>query len=320
MKNIFYPYNPLKSIPDISKWNISNVSEIDSGTIFLYIIKALKKSLIEIQKSGEKKGFDFEIKSTNEELKSTNISIHDIKKPKFKEIFDYVKEYIHKSVFILSFSFNCNDENLSKSLENLKKFSDKKVPDLKVTIHFEIKREGEKIFIYLCFLKIIQDDDFLLLLEEILNLFEFIKFDTYIKTGFSGEDLSLSPEHLKLKLDKFYLSIKFEPDILSACIQTLKGIKLANDTFEKETKDAISNLNMIKQKKGFLVQKCGFMSENVINLLKSDIGFSVILVCCILKDLIEKDYLDEITIYFGYPKYENGFMVYFNIPGLSKFA
>ena len=71
--------------------------------------------------------------------------------------------------------------------------------------------------------------------------FELVKFDGYIKTGFSIGDLFyLSYDKLNSSLGKFGLFIKFQPDVLNACIQTLKGIKLTNDKYEKKLKVIIN--------------------------------------------------------------------------------
>ena len=246
MNHIFDFNCYLKSIPDISNWAITNASEIDEGTLICYFLKSFKKTLIEFQKTEEHKNFEFHIKSTDEELKGIKIYISNVKYSKFKEILEQQKDYIKKSLFVLSFSFNSNDENTAKSIgDTFKKIKPEVLKSKYHEINFKIEKKNISINVCLSGLK----NGLCLLLEEILVFFELVKFDGYIKTGFSIGDLFyLSYDKLNSSLRKFGLFIKFQPDVLNACIQTLKGIKLTNDKYEKKLKVIINILNKINSK------------------------------------------------------------------------
>ena len=293
--------------------------------IFYYFLNRFKKALIEFQKTEGQKNLELEIKSSNEELKGISFHFYNIKKSKFKEIFDQTKDYIKKSLFVISFSFNSSDENIAKSIEDsLKKIASKNLQEFLKSKDFEIdiKRLRKKININICISHL--NNIFILLLEEILNLFEFIKFDCYFKAGFSVEDFFYSSfDELKSGLVKFCLLIKSQPDVLNVCLQILEEIKFANDKYEKKLKTTIQILNNINSKE---------ISTQILNLIseiltEDNIKIFQFYLYCFAKGFMEKneliDYLqgitlDEITVYFQNQKYENGLMINFNLPGFSK--
>ena len=201
-----------------------------------------KTALTQIPKSDEKKNMDFEIKGTNEELKGLAFETHNIDKAKFNEFFDTSKDHIKNSLVVCTASFKVNDES---AVAKIKEVYDKLAPMFQsipfVKKHPEnyalnFRNNGTQIFIDFSSVK----GEFLQpLLDLGLDISEYHQFNSYLKSGFSPEDFFiLPPEELSLKVLQFALSVKSESTgirhIITAAIQALKGIKLANAKFQKK--------------------------------------------------------------------------------------
>ena len=315
-------------------------------------LASFKKALTEVPKSDEKKCINFEIKGTNDDLKGICIETRDIEKGKFKEIFDNAQEHIQKALCIFSLSFNANDSDSVKVIEELyKKFEPmfqmipfvKKHPE-NYELHF--RNNGNKIAIDFTS---VQGEFLAPLLDLGLDLSEYHKLDCYFKTGFCPDDFfNLPIEELSLKVIQFAIKIQSEScgirHIITACIQALKGIKLTNDKFQKQLEEHIEKLNMLNAFVSFVFnfefdakELCGQglkaasdtllkgidINKKLEEVRTQIIGMGQNMLRPLLEqyqlvDAVKAMNIDEITISFGFPKFENGVIQSIHLPGFSK--
>ena len=317
-----------------------------------HFLESFKKALTEIPKSDEKKNFEFEIKGTRDELNGIVSETHCIEKGKFKEFFDMAQPHIQKALGICSITFNANDDssvNILKELFEKMKHLFLEIPFVKkhpenYELHF--RNNGNKIFIDVTSVQ----GEFLKPITELgLDISEYQKLDCYFKTGFCPDDFfNLPIEELSLKVIQFALKLKSESiglrHIITACIQALKGIKLANEKFQKILEEHIEKLNMLNAFVSFVFsfefdgkELCGqglkVASETLLkgkdfNKLLEDTRQKVIAMGQVfIKPILEENKLvdavkavnvDEITIILGFPKHENGLIQNIKLPGFSK--
>ena len=313
---------------------------------------AFKKALDEAPKSEEKKCVDLQIKGTNEELKGMCFETHRIEKSKFKEMFDNAQEHIQKALVVCSVTVNAKDESGVKILQELfekMKPMFENIPFVKKhpeNYEFHLRTNGTKVTLDFVSVK----GEFL---EPLIKLgidpSDYHKIDYSLKSGFSPEDFfNLPIEELTLKAVQFALSIKSESvgirKIITACIQALKGIKLANDKHQKKLEEHIDKLNMINafvsfafnfefdakelhgqglkaasatllkgidinQKLEEARKKVLEMGQNVLKPLREKFQIS---------DAVKAVNLDDICISVGAPKYECGLLHTIHLPGFTQ--
>ena len=311
-----------------------------------------KTALTQIPKSDEKKNMDFEIKGTNEELKGMAFETHNIDKAKFNEFFDTSKDHIKNSLVVCTASFKVNDES---AVEKIKEVYDKLAPMFQsipfVKKHPEnyalnFRNNGTQIFIDFSSVK----GEFLQpLLDLGLDISEYHQFNSYLKSGFSPEDFFvLPPEELSLKVLQFALSVKSESTgvrhIITAAIQALKGIKLANAKFQKKLEEHIDKLNMLNAFVSLVFsfefdskELCGqglaaasqtFLKGMDLNKMLEGartniIGLGKTAIVPMLEaqglvDALKVINCDDICLSVGCPKYENGLYHTIHLPGFTK--
>ena len=313
---------------------------------------AFKKALEEAPKSEEKKCVDLQIKGTNEELKGMCFETHRIDKSKFKEMFDNAQEHIQKALIVCSVTINAKDETGVKTLQEL--FEKMKpmfgnIPFVKKhpeNYEFHLRTNGTKVTLDFTSVK----GEFL---EPLINLgidpSDYHKIDYCLKSGFSPEDFfNLPIEEMTLKAVQFAFSIKSESvgirKLITACIQALKGIKLANAVHQKKLEEHIDRLNMINafvsfafnfefdakelhgqglkaasetllkgidinQKLEEARKKVLEMGQNVLKPLFEKLEIT---------DAVKAVNLDDICISVGAPKYECGLLHTIHLPGLTQ--
>lgn len=315
----------------------------------LNFLNSFKQALSEIPKSDEKKNLLLEIKGTNEELKGVSLEAHCLEKGKFKEIFDMAQEHIQKALCILSISFKTKDVKPIKDIYDKFEPTFKLMPVVKkhpenYEIHF--RNNGELVYIDITSVK----GEFLEPIVGLgLDMSEYQKFDCYFKSGFCPDDFfNLPIEELSLKVIEFAIKISSDStgirQIISACIQALKGINLANAQFQKKLEEHIEKLNMLNafvslvfsfefDAKELCAQGLKAASETIlkgvdINKRLEEVRQQIIgmgqnvikpwLEAQNLVDAVKAVNVDEVNIYIGFPKYENGIVQSIQLPGFSE--
>ena len=313
---------------------------------------AFKKALDEAPKSEEKKCVDLGGSGINEKIKGMCFETHRIEKSKFKEMFDNAQEHIQKALVVCSVTVNAKDESGVKILQELfekMKPMFENIPFVKKhpeNYEFHLRTNGTKVTLDFVSVK----GEFL---EPLIKLgidpSDYHKIDYSLKSGFSPEDFfNLPIEELTLKAVQFALSIKSESvgirKIITACIQALKGIKLANDKHQKKLEEHIDKLNMINafvsfafnfefdakelhgqglkaasatllkgidinQKLEEARKKVLEMGQNVLKPLLEQLQIS---------DAVKAVNLDDICISVGAPKYECGLLHTIHLPGFTQ--
>lgn len=310
-----------------------------------------KKALAEEAKTDDKKSFEFELRGTKEEPKGVSFETYSITKDKYAEFVDASQPYMAKALSVFSISVNAKDDASLKTLqtlfEKMKPFFEnldfvKKHPG-KYEIHF--RNAGKKVSID--FVNV--TGEFLQpLLDLGLDISNYHKFNACFKSEFCPDEFFKLPiEELSLKALQLVLSIKGESQgvrqILTALIKALKEVKLSNEKFQKKldqhvshlsglnaflsfvfnfefdakelcgaglsaSKDALKGIDINKKFEEFRAQIEG-LGANMIKPVLEQYG---------LVDSAKATDVDEISISFVFPKYQNGLAHVVKLPGFSK--
>jgi len=313
-------------------------------------VENFKKALAEGQKSGDKKGFELEIKGTNEEPKGVSFETYSICKDTYKNFVDESKDYMAKALTVFTVSINAKDEAGVKVLEELfTKFVEPFVKELpffkKHPENYEVKfrTEGKKVSVDLIKVK----GEFLQpLLDLGLDISEFHNFKASFKSEFVPEQFfTLPSEELALKVVQLILSIKGESTnaryILTALIKALKEVKLANAKFQTKLDKHVEKLSALnafvsfclnfefdsKELMGAGLAACkmkGFDINAMLEMARAFVtGTIESKVLPKLKELglietAKSSDIDEVVFSFVIPKYANGIAHVIKLPGFSK--
>ena len=313
-------------------------------------VENFKKALAEGQKSGDKKGFELEIKGTNEEPKGVSFETYSICKDTYKNFVDESKDYMAKALTVFTVSINAKDEAGVKVLEELfSKFVEPFVKELpffkKHPENYEVKfrTEGKKVSVDLIKVK----GEFLQpLLDLGLDISEFHNFKASFKSEFVPEQFfTLPSEELALKVVQLILSIKGESTnaryILTALIKALKEVKLANAKFQTKLDKHVEKLSALNAFVSFCLnfefdskelmgaglaasKMKGFDINGMLEMARSFVtGTIESKVLPKLKELglietAKASDIDEVEISFVIPKYSNGIAHVIKLPGFSK--
>ncbi len=313
-------------------------------------VENFKKALAEGQKSGDKKGFELEIKGTNEEPKGVSFETYSICKDTYKNFVDESKDYMAKALTVFTVSINAKDEAGVKVLEELfTKFVEPFVKELpffkKHPENYEVKfrTEGKKVSVDLIKVK----GEFLQpLLDLGLDISEFHNFKASFKSEFVPEQFfTLPSEELALKVVQLILSIKGESTnaryILTALIKALKEVKLANAKFQTKLDKHVEKLSALnafvsfclnfefdsKELMGAGLAACkmkGFDINAMLEMARTFVtGTIESKVLPKLKELglietAKASDIDEVVFSFVVPKYANGIAHVIKLPGFSK--
>ena len=313
-------------------------------------VENFKKALAEGQKSGDKKGFELEIKGTNEEPKGVSFETCSICKDTYKNFVDESKDYMAKALTVFTVSINAKDEAGVKVLEELfTKFVEPFVKELpffkKHPENYEVKfrTEGKKVSVDLIKVK----GEFLQpLLDLGLDISEFHNFKASFKSEFVPEQFfTLPSEELALKVVQLILSIKGESTngryILTALIKALKEVKLANAKFQTKLEKHVEKLNALNAFVSFAFnfeydskELCGAglaaskvkgfdingMLEMARTFITGTIESRVVpkLTELGLLETAKATDIDEVAISLVFPKYRNGIAHVIKLPGFSK--
>ena len=314
-------------------------------------IENFKKALNEGEKVGDKKGFELEIKGTNEEPKGVSFETYSITKDNYKNFVDESKDYMAKALSVFTVSINAKDEAGVKILEELfTKFVEPLfVKELKfVKKHpenYEVKLRTSGLKVSVDFLSV--KGEFLQpLLDLGLDVSEFHNFKASFKSEFvPGEFFTLPSEELALKVLQLILSIKGESTnaryILTALIKALKQVKLANAKFQTKLEKHVEKLSALNAFVSFAFnfefdskELCGaglaaskvkgFDINALLEIARMYItGTIESKVVPKLKELALFDTakatdIDEVAISLVFPKYGNGIAHVIKLPGFSK--
>ena len=310
-----------------------------------------KKALAEEAKTDDKKSFEFELRGTKEEPKGVSFETYSITKDKYAEFVDASQPYMAKALSVFSISVNAKDDTSLKTLQTLFEkmkpaFENldfvKKHPG-KYEIHF--RNAGKKVTVD--FVSV--TGEFLQpLLDLGLDISNYHKFNACFKSEFCPDEFFKLPiEELSLKALQLVLSIKGESQgvrqILTALIKALKEVKLSNEKFQKKldqhvshlsglnaflsfvfnfefdakelcgaglsaSKDALKGIDINKKFQDFRAQIEG-MGANMIKPVLEQYG---------LVESAKATDVDEISISFVFPKYQNGLAHVVKLPGFSK--
>ena len=313
-------------------------------------IENFKKALKEGQKAGDKKGFELEIKGTNEEPKGVSFETYSISKDCYKNFVDESKDYMAKALSVFTISINAKDKAGVKILEELfTKFVEPFVKDLpfvkKHPENYEVKfrTSGTKVSVDLLSVK----GEFLQpILDLGLDISEFHHFKASFKSEFVPEQFfTLPSEELALKVLQLILSIKGESTngryILTALIKALKEVKLANAKFQTKLEKHVEKLNALNAFVSFAFnfefdskELCGAglaaskvkgfdindLLEKARAIITGTIESKVVpkLTELGLLETAKATDIDEVAISLVFPKYGNGIAHVIKLPGFSK--
>jgi hypothetical protein len=313
-------------------------------------IENFKKALADGEKAGDKKGFELEIKGTNEEPKGVSFETYSITKDNYKNFVDESKDYMAKALSVFTVSINAKDEAGVKILEELfTKFVEPFVGELKfVKKHpenYEVKLRTSGLKVSVDFLSV--KGEFLQpLLDLNLNVSEFHNFKASFKSEFVPEQFfTLPSEELALKVLQLILSVKGESTnaryILTALIKALKQVKLANAKFQTKLEKHVEKLSALNAFVSFAFnfefdskELCGAglaaskvkkfdinaMLEYARMYITGTIESKVVpkLKELALFDTAKATDIDEVAISLVFPKYGNGIAHVIKLPGFSK--
>jgi hypothetical protein len=313
-------------------------------------IENLKKALAEGKPGDDKKKFEVEIKGTDGEPKGVSFETYSITKDLYEKFVDKSKDYMAKSLSVLSVSVNAKDEAGTKNLEELfTKFVEpfvKELPFVKkhpenYEVHF--RTSGNKVSVDFVSVK----GEFLQpLLDLGINISDFHHFNASFKSEFRPDEFFTAPlEELSLKAVQLLLSIKGNSTgaryLLTSAIKALKEVKLENAKFQKKLEDHVDKLNTLNAFLSFCFEfqfdakeLCGaglaaskvkgFDVNAFLGLARTFVEGMVenkvkpILTQYGLVDAAKATDIDEVSISLTFPKYENGIAHVVKLPGFSK--
>ena len=312
-------------------------------------IENFKKALAEGEKAGDKKGFELEIKGTNEEPKGVSFETYSITKDNYKNFVDESKDYMTKALSVFTVSINAKDEAGVKILEEL--FT-KFVPFVKELKFVQKHPENYEVKLRISGLKVSVDflsvkGEFLQpLLDLGLNVSDFHNFKASFKSEFVPDQFfTLPSEELALKVLQLILSVKGESTnaryILTALIKALKQVKLANAKFQTKLEKHVEKLSALNAFVSFAFnfefdskELCGAglaaskvkkfdinaMLEYARMYITGTIESKVVpkLKELALFDTAKATDIDEVAISLVFPKYGNGIAHVIKLPGFSK--
>jgi hypothetical protein len=314
-------------------------------------IENFKKALDEEAKTDEQKSFEIEIKGTKEEPNGVSFDTYSVTKDKYATFVDPSKDYMKEALSVFSVSVHAKDEASVKTLEALFE----KMKPMFEGLDFVKKHPGKyKIELRTSGTKVTVDfvsvtGEFLKpLLDLGLNISDYHNFCSTFKSGLCpGDFFKLPVEELSLKCLQVLLSVKGKSTgvrkIISALIKALKGVKLANDKFQKKLEDRVGHLSALnafvsfafnleydaKELSGQSLEAAKVALKGVdINAKLAELRAQVEgLINNMVKPLLETYGLvdsakatdvDEIALSLVFPKYENGIAHIIKLPGFSK--
>ena len=314
-------------------------------------IEEFKKALAESTKTDDKKSFELEVRGTKNEPKGVSVETYSIRKDNYANFVDTGKDYMGKALSVFSVSVHAKDEASVKILETLFE----KMKPMFENLDFVKKHPGKyEIHLRTAGTKVTVDfvsvtGEFLKpLLELGLDVSDYHNFKASFKSDFLPDEFfKLSVEELSLKALQLVLSVKGEScgvrQILTALIKALKGVKLNNEKFQKKLDKHVEHLNALNAFLSFTLnfefdakELCGAgleASKTVlkgvdINKMFGDLKTKIEgLFANIVKPYLEQYQLvdsakatnvDEISLSFVLPKYQNGFAHVIKLPGFSK--
>ena len=313
-------------------------------------IENLKKALAEGEKTGDKKGFDFEVKGTNEEPKGVSFETFSVTKDCYKNFVDESKDYMAKALSVLSVSINAKDESGVKVLEELfTKFVEPFIKELPFAkkhpenFEFHFRTAGTKVTADIVGVK----GEFLQpLLDLGLDMSEIHNFKASFKSEFIPEQFfTLPTEELALKALQLVFSIKGESTnaryLITALIKALKEVKLSNEKYQKKLERHVEKLNALNAFLSFCFnfefdakELCGagvaaskvkgFDVNGMLEMARTFVtGVIEGKAVPKLKELglfetAKASDIDEVSISLVFPKYANGVAHVIKLPGFSK--
>ena len=309
-----------------------------------------KKALAEGKKLGDKKSFELELRGSKEDPKGVAIEIFTFDKTKYAQYFDNNIEYIKKSLDMGTITFEVKEE---KDVETIKEAFKKLKPmimelpgvkDKPGKYEFYFRNNGTKCYLDVATLegKIIKP-----LLDLGISFSDFHDFAFALKTAAdigklydAGNDV---PDDLLMELFNLLISIKSSGTdfiyITKALNAALKDVKLNNEKLQKKLDKIRAFLDFsttfvsgtIKFEYDCGVFKKGKTDEKKLpedfkKQLSGNLEQAKTVGTSVLKPTVEQfgflDALkalkvDNISIVAGFPKYENGYAITLNLPGLT---
>ena len=312
----------------------------------------LKKSISEIPKENEVKDFSFNIHGTKTEPQGISSEIFSFKKEDYSNYIDSSKDYMQNALSVLTISINANDENSVKVLEALFNQFKPMIDEIPI-----IKKRAEKISYHLrvsgtkMSIDIVTIDGKFIkpFLDLNLDFNDFHEFKASFKTDFTPNDF------FELTIDKILEKVLSASCILQgkstnskfialSFLKALKNVKLTEEKYQKKLEKIISFLYLVL---AFVQCKfdfeyspkevCNGPLENVIQGLLNgqdpieilegfkkmaeQLGGQMIkptLEQMGLLDSVKAANIDQISVSFALPKYQNGVAHVIKIPGFTK--
>jgi hypothetical protein len=314
----------------------------------------LKTALANGKKEGDKKEFEFEIRSEKEPT-GLSIELATIDNAKFGEYFDVNAEHIQKSLYGVTLNFAVKEESNVQKIKEAFEMIKGMVMEMpfikakpgKYELHF--RNNGTKIAIDFVSLegKIIQP-----LLDLGIDLSQYHKFEFALKTGADlgkiyseggnpSDSLITEILNVLIRVKSSGENVKYLATAVSAA---LKDVKLNNEKLQKKLEKALGFLNLINAfigakikleydagvlkgegdkeveklpggAEGFKKQLSGYHE------MAKTSGQQMIkptLDGMGFTDKVQSLNLDTISITAGVPKYKNGINLVLKFPGLTS--
>ena len=314
-------------------------------------IDRLKKALTEVQKTGDKKDLEIEVRGSKDDPTGISIEHFTFDKTKFSEYFDLNAEHLKKALVCFTINFEVKED---KDVDTIKAAFEMIKPiilgipviaEKKDKFEMHLRNNGKKIGIDLISVegKIIQP-----LLDLGVNLSEYHQFSFALKTGADlgklfTEGANPSDDLLK-ELFNFLICVKSSGENIkylnTALMAALKDVKIEDEKKKKSLNKFLGFLNLVN---AFIGAKINLEFDSAVlnqateNLpdgkagLKAKLGgfhgialgMGQSMIKPAVSDMgfeaaLKAINLDSISIAGGVPKYENGLALVIKIPGLSK--
>ena len=311
----------------------------------------IKKSLSELQKEGEVKEFNFNVRGTKDEPKGISSETFTIPKSDYDKYVDSSKDYMANALSVLTLNINANNEQSVKVLEALfnqfKPMIDE-IPFVKKRagkVEYYLRIAGLKMFIDV----VTTDGKFIKpFIDMNIDMNEFHEFKASFKTDFTPTDF------FETTIDKLLEKVLSASVLLRgkttngkyialSILKALKNVKLPEEKYQRKLEKAISFFNLIiafvQAKFDFEYspkEVCNGPLENVIKdilngqdpeemlkgikMMAEQLGSQMIkptLESMGLLDSAKAANIDQFTISYVIPKYKSGIAHIVKVPGLT---
>lgn len=307
----------------------------------------LKMALIKGKKFDDKKNFELEIRSSEEELKGISLEIFTFDKLKYNMFYEPSNEYLENNLLIFSLNLELKEE---KDFEIIKEYFDsffkpnfdKNNSNKKEPVFYDLKlRKNGKKFSF----DFISKKNFIIknLIDLGIDLTKYQNFNLTLKSKFEFNELfseEFNEKNTLINILTIIFSIKFTGEnikfLIKSFYEALKKVKLNDEKYHKKYNNIINYLNFIYSFINSKI-KLEFNGQIYVDSIEKDIQNQIIirfrqiieflwylvieppLKQYNLMETIKSINLDNLCITFGFPKYKNGLAIIIKLPGITQY-